>query len=304
MGLPRSLRGWVAKVRRSAHDAAAQLMQRPGVLYVTVGEKRRGGTRTATPSLIAYVEKKRDVRRKERIPSRIAVDGVTVATDIVELETYPRALGVRAGDLIFAADGDFGTASLAINHNGRGYVVTCAHVVANLASGLVFQSSVQEPSTLKKFALGKVPYVSPIRAATPTDEDIAFVETGNLRVDELGILFEPLPIRRIGNFSEAPDATYWYNSNGNRITCAHQEPVVANVPVRIDVDGASFLYKNFYALEVQSGIVAGGHSGAVVCRGDGADIVACGILFGAAPPNYAYVFPLNPTYTRNLGRLP
>jgi hypothetical protein len=60
------------------------------------------------------------------------------------------------------------------------------------------------------------------------------------------------------------------------------------------VDGIWYPYTGFWSLHVIHGAVTAGHSGSVVCRGEGSNIVACGILFAGAPPDYAYVFPLQP----------
>jgi hypothetical protein len=51
-------------------------------------------------------------------------------------------------------------------------------------------------------------------------------------------------------------------------------------------------------LRVTAGQVQHGHSGAVICRGEGNAISACGILFGGVLPGTAYAFQLQPTFKK------
>jgi hypothetical protein len=269
-------RAWMRRSRDSSGKPGQAMRELPGVIGVTLGEKRIAGQRTGKRAMVVYVDRKRQVGADDLVPRTVTLRGPKgpqiVPTDIVELGGTPRLLsGVRAGDLIRCTDGDFGTSSLAFTKNGTGYVATCAHVVANVVTGVVFQSALQDPATLNLLQLGGVPYISSIRPSRTATEDFALVQTNNLTVDV-------------------------------RMTMGH--PEVTASTVHMLADGAWFPYADFVFLRMLSGTVAGGHSGSLVCRGSGGGIVACGVLFGGAPPNYAYVFPIVPMFDRVFANLP
>ncbi len=301
-------RAWMKRTREEASREARAIRDLPGVVSVTIGEKRTGDQRTGKRALVVYVDRKRQVGGSSLIPPFVTIEGKRgpqrLPTDVVELGGTSRALGVRGGDLILCTDGEFGTGSLAFMKNGVGYVGTCAHVVQNVVTGAIFQSALQDPATLARFQLGGVPYHSSIRPSPPVTEDFAVVQTNNLAIDAYCVLGHDLPVSAFGHFTDDLEATYWYVSNGVQMTLGHPEVTAAGVPVQMLVDGAWFPYADFVFLQMLTGSVVGGHSGSLVCRGDGDDIVACGILFGGAPPNFAYVFPLVPMFNRVFAELP
>jgi hypothetical protein len=291
-------------LRRTASSVADELAKYRNVSFVTIGAKRIKGRRTPKRAFVVYVSKKGDVSRPDRIPSsailnRGKLKGTRLPTDVVELPSVPQAFGIRSGDIVFAGDGDFGTNCLGFVKDGAGYIVTNAHVIGDVRQRRVFGTpEIQEPATHKHFPLGAVEYISPFTPGATTNEDIAIVRAGNIAVDHLCILNEQFPIKRFGDFAQDVTAQYWYNTNGARVTCRDPEPVPVGHSVPILVDGLWYPYTGFWALEVSAGVPAKGHSGSIVCRGSGTSIEACGILFGGAPPNYAYVLPLQPTLSR------
>lgn len=294
----------VAALRRQGRQLAKAIADYPNVAGLTIGIKRVGGQPTGEIALMAYVTRKGDMSRADTIPKTIAIDrraGLPrrLRTDVTELLGPPRALAARAGDVIWSGDGDLGTTCLTFVKNGRGYIATNAHVVSNVALGRFFEPNVMRPAGhASPLTLGRMAYLSRFRPGADTREDLAIIETTREMVVHLGIVGEPFPIARIDSFDTDLDATYWYSANGMRVTCHWPEPTLDGVPTPMLVDGIWYPYARFWMLQVGSGMVAPGHSGAVICRGSGNDISACGILFGGVLPNIAYAFQLQPTFRR------
>jgi hypothetical protein len=302
----------VDQIREEHRDAAEAIAARPNVVFVTLGEKRTKGHRTGRQALIAYVRQKLDVSKADQVPKRQTIRKAgsrraSLPTDVVPLLGEPRLLsGVQAGDLILSGDQQrWGTSCLSFTKNGNGYVATNAHVLANMAAHTIPAANpgIQDPATHQLYSTGPVQYCSPFPLGQPTDEDFAVVSTGNLPVDYLAVQNLPDRITGFGRFADNLNAPYWYDSNGLVFPCANPEPHLAP-PTPMVIDGATFLYQNFWSLTVTQGSPEHGHSGSIVCRGGGQNIEACGILFGGAGPNYAYVFELEPIFNKVLATLP
>jgi len=300
---PDSLGRRVTDLRRATRTAAARLARKANVIGLTIGEKRTGGQPTGELSLVAYVSRKGEVAESEVLPQAVDIDadGQTgqLATDVCELVGLPRALTARAGDTIWSGDGDFGTGCLTFIKNGKGYVATNAHVVANIAQGRFFLPNVMRPAgSAAPLKLGRMTYMSPFGPGLNAREDFAILETGQGQVQHLGMVGEPSPIAEIASFASNLGARYWYNVNGMRVVLGQPQPSPVGITTPMLIDGVWYPYANFWMLPVLAGQVEHGHSGAVICRGSGNAISACGILFGGVLPNIAYGFQLQPTFRR------
>lgn len=289
----RRLSGWAA----ATEAAAAQLAGHANVLYVSVGEKRVRGEETGRIALIAYVTEKIASPGPERIPDTVVIrmpDGgqVEFATDVVQLPSPPRTLGLRSGHVILAGDGDFGTCGYTFRRGPAAYALTNSHVVSNLVTGnLPGEPAVQDPASLQGFRIGKTIYASAVQPGVATEEDLAIIRADLVEVDVGQISGELHPIARVSGFAQSGASQFWYKINGGKILCGRPEPVVGNAI--INVDGGRFLYRKFWHLRVLQGAIAPGHSGALICTGNGQNIAACGLLFGGAVPNYAYAFSMD-----------
>ncbi|WP_423066418.1 hypothetical protein [Devosia sp. CN2-171] len=273
------------------------------MVSVTIGEKLTAGQPTGELSLVAHVTRKGDVEAGDMVPAtiEIAMDSGNshLRTDVCELLGLPRALAARAGDTIWSADGDFGTTCLTFVKNGNGYVATNAHVVANIAQGRFFLPNVMRPAgSVSPLTLGDIAYMSPFGPGRTAREDLAIIQTTQGNVQHLGMVGQAAPIARIDSFTSHLGAPYWYNVNGMRVTLRSPQPSPVGLPTPMLIDGIWYPYGGFWMLNVTAGQVEHGHSGAVICRGEGNDISACGILFGGVLPNIAYAFPLQPTFRR------
>lgn len=304
-------KAWLLSARRNGHDIAQQLSGHPNVAYITVGGKRKNGEWTGLPAFIAYVRSKGSVQRKHHIPDTVLLHSQngkqqTIATDVVELPSDPQVFGARGGDIMYAADGDFGTACLTFVKNNRGYVATCAHVVGNVIQRTIKGSpGIQEPSTGKIYQLLAAEYISQFPPGGPTSEDLAIIGTGTLPIDPMSILGETSPITGFAPIQSNIGGKYWYSTNNSRIECIQPQPTPLNYQVSMKVDGAWYPYSNFWSFWVNSGMPAPGHSGSVLCfTNSNNQTFACGIVFGGAPPKYAYVFALQPALNSAIARLP
>ena len=284
------------------------MLSRPNVVYITVGDRRVEGRRTGELSLVAYVTRKGGATGEDLIPLAFDVqmpDGstLTLPTDVVELPATPQALGMRAGHVIRAADGDIGMCGLTFSKDNRSYIATNAHVVANLRLGFPGEPAVQDPATMHFKQIGRRIYISD-PANLPMEEDLAIVEARFVEVDRHAVVGESRPIAGFSNFVGTSNSRFWYTVNGVKILCSDPQPTVADIPVPILVDGATFPYANFWRLQVDQGMVAPGHSGSLICTGTGRSIVACGMLFGGEPPSYVYAFPIDDVMRRIAAHLP
>ncbi len=77
----------IEEIRPIKKDAERDLLKRPGIVGVDIGYKVTKGRKTEDLSIIVYVEEKKDVPTKERIPKEIG----GVKTDIVQRRFKPNA---------------------------------------------------------------------------------------------------------------------------------------------------------------------------------------------------------------------
>lgn len=294
----------ISGIAKAGRKAARDLASLPNVSFVTAGIKYTAGQPTNELALIAYVTSKHDVPAASAIPPVVQLASQPIATDVVELRGPPQTLAARAGDIIWAGDNDMGTTGFTFIKANRGYVATNAHVVANVRQGLIFPPHVMRPAGHSTpLVLGGVRYLSRFAPGQNVTEDLAFVETAATDIVHMGLVGAPAGIARVDSFLANLGAEYWYIANGMQVRCQRPEPQVGP-PVPILADGVWFPYAGFWKLDVSAGMVAPGHSGAVICRGSGNSISACGILFGGVLPNAAYAFQLQPSFGRAYNALP
>lgn len=278
------------------------------VSHLTIGEKRVGDEPSGQLALIAYVTRKHDVDPNQMLPSEVKVrlpSGKirSLPVDVIELPSHPRALGMRSGHIIRAGDGELGICGLTFIRDGSQYAATNAHVVANMKTQRFYgEPAVFDPGRSQYRPIGRTVYISAFPADTPTIEDLAIIRVDHVQVEALGLVGEMAPISGFASFLDLSAAEFWYNINGSRISLDAPQRAVGT-GIGLLVDGELFRYTDFWALRVTQGIIAPGHSGSLVCTGTGKNIRACGMLFGGAPPTYAYVFPIESVWDRILNRL-
>jgi hypothetical protein len=285
-----------------ARAAAREIAKKPNVLYVTLGEKRRKGVRTGQLSLVAYVTKKSRIHGNGRIPRHFNLAThkdrpYSIKTDVVEVHNIPCAFGARSGHLLRAFDGDIGVCGLSFVKNTRGYLITNAHVVCDVAHGDTvgnIDPGLLDRETNTFFDVGPVIYATPIHPGMITTTDFAVIRSDNITVDHFMILDIPQPIKSLGPIVQTPNVGYWYTVNGTSFSCSFPEPIVTTAT--IIVDGVPVPYAKFWKLQMVQGAAMKGHSGALLCRNQGGDITACGLIFGGIEPNYVYAFDMRPIF--------
>jgi hypothetical protein len=287
---------------------AQELASTLGVAYATIGEKRIAGIRARRRAIVVYVRKKEEVPAGRTIPSSYTVSlggrSSKLLTDVIELPDVPRAFGLRSGHLLRARDGDHGVCGLTLTLNQRRYMLTNAHVVADIARQWVSgPPEALEPGSLRYLPVGPVRYVSPMPPKLAVNEDLAIVEVSELAIDAMGIVDIKYPIARFGSFEEAPAGRYWYVVNGSVYDCAFPEPLLQGSIVSVLVDGRAMPYTGFWKLQIMSGGSAPGQSGALICRGSGRKIEACGMVFGGVQPHFVYAFSMGAINARVAERI-
>ncbi len=75
------------EIRRIKNEAEAELLKLPGVVGVDVGYKYVGGKKTDVLAIRVYVKEKKDVPKKEEIPSVIK----GVKTDVIQRRFVPHS---------------------------------------------------------------------------------------------------------------------------------------------------------------------------------------------------------------------
>lgn len=286
-------------IRRTVKAALPDLMTKPNVLYVTVGEKRKKGQRKKGPAIVVYVQKKKkDVARPDRIPKTVAgsSDGERLKTDVVEIGGMPTAFGARSGHVLRSFDGDIGVCGLSFVKNGVGYILTNAHVACNMLSGTYGQADLLDRQQNLFVRAGPVAYWTPMLQTRPVIDDVAVIRADGWIVDAFRTLDSEVPISAFGDIGSSVNADYWYNVNGTIFRCTHAEWALGGANIR--VDGAVYYYRQFWQLQMVQGTAMHGHSGAVLCRQDGNRILACGLIFGGVEPNYIFALPIGPLYRR------
>jgi hypothetical protein len=146
-----------ALVQKAARQYLRQLLARPGVTMVRSGYKKVGGVVTPTPAVVIGVRRKRPIAEMapgELLPSRLEINGGSVATDVIEAtfkaleepgritHVRPAPGGVSIGHVSITA----GTLSCVVKRNGKPVILSNNHVLA--ASGAAeIGSAIVQPGT-------------------------------------------------------------------------------------------------------------------------------------------------------------
>lgn len=293
----------VAGLRRQLRQSAAKLAERPEVTHVTLGEKITGGAGTGLRSLKVHLRHKRDVARADRIPAAVTLKGggrgaIDIPTDVIEAESSLDLLGARSGGNLQAFDFEHGTVTLAFTKGANAYVLTNAHVAANLAIGKT------GPMRFRQAAgpwvpLGTVIQLSPMVAGKPLLADLAVIKAqspelvDNLLIGPNGVTLTRHDVMR----PHVPE--HWFYAPGLNV-CGMAEPFLTDVTVR--ADGVDFVFRGVWQLPVKQGLALGGISGALLCRTHQGLAVGCGQVFGGIgaggqlPNGAVWVFPFKPLY--------
>lgn len=285
-------------IRRAGLARFDALMAKPNVRYMTVGYKAKDGKRSSEKALKFYVGRKRDVPLGDALPERLgglSLDGgsgVSVPTDVVELAGVPRAFGLRSGHIIRSL-GRKGVGAISYTRNGAKFLLTNAHVVVDVPrGGVAGPVDVLNRVDGQFYRFGTVVNASPLRPNRVTTHDVAVISVDpRFEVDDFMILDMDNDIDSIEGIGTLAAHEYWYRVEGRRFACMFPERVVG--PMLIDVDGVEVPYAEFWQLQMTQGVARPGHSGALLCRTDGADVVACGLVFGGDENNLVYAFPFN-----------
>lgn len=286
---------------RAPQREAKAICAKRNVVFVTFGYKIVRGRRTRQRSLKAYVLRKtNELSRNDRIPKTITA-GVKrkrrIKTDVVLLSRAPRLFGARSGHKLRAWDNDKGTCALSFRKNGRNYLLTNAHVVADLSQGGVAGVvELRDRQTGEYVLVGEVIYGTPIVSGFPVDDDAAAIDANAIKIDAMKTLDSEADIVGFDNFNPNYPDKYFYNVEGRIIECVAPEPVLT--PVQIAVDGLVVDYVRFWSLSIVNGAIAPGHSGALVYRNGSNGLIGCGLLFGGAVPNIAFAFPIRRSFQR------
>ena len=110
-------------------------------------------------------------------------------------------------------------------------------------------------------------------------------------MDQFLILDSSNDIDRIDGIDTFSNYRYWYVVNGRTFSCARPERVVGVATIL--VDGMALSYAEFWQFTMIEGAATRGHSGALLCRSFGAEVIACGLIFGGIEPNLVFAFPFN-----------
>lgn len=281
-------------VVRTIDQHYQDLLRRHGAAYIGVAKKTIKGERQPATSVTFYVMEKGDDVAAERIPpylDLVYADGRAdgrVATDVVEIGQTPRALAVQGGHVIWSSDGEAGTVGLVLWVDGRGMLLTNAHVATDpgLPAG---QVRVWEPGQT-------VPRTGFVRVIDDLSgplirSDAALIElpAGSVAPGR----FQGVDLALIGydeiRFND-PRRFYYVAEN---LLHELQWKGRVTAPAPIQIDGQLKLCKDFDQLQSLVGVVRPGHSGAVVFCRSNAGLIAVGLLFGGVPAiNEPWVFPI------------
>lgn len=292
-------------IRRTLLRNFRKLTSHPNISHFTIGEKRKGGSRTSEKSIIAYVSRKVRALAEDRcLPDSItcyrkngSLAG-TVNTDVVELKGSGTAFGIRSGHIIRGFDGDLGVTAVSYrNASNQERLLTNAHVVVDVANGTSSLPSFLNRVDGQFYQLGNIAAVSNLVANQQTTHDVAVIAVPDAyEIDHFMVQDIQNDIDEISGISTMSSHDYWFVVNGRTFRCAFPERVVGAVPIL--VDGVIIPYAECWKLQMTQGASAPGQSGALLCRTSGTDIIACGLIFGGFEPNFILAFPFNKMWNK------
>lgn len=141
-------------LRRARREAAPSLGARANVVGTALGQKRTDGELREDDCLIVIVEKKVAKSRLsavEHIPERIHVNGHSIETDVIELESF--RLEYRPAPFATSDNKKKGTVAAFARDEYDEFALTCAHCVRGL------DGSPYTPSEVKFWERSKKEYV-------------------------------------------------------------------------------------------------------------------------------------------------
>lgn len=285
-------------IRRTALANYASLVARPNVAYLTVGYKVRAGLPTREKSLRFHVHKKEARLGEEAVPSNLQIFARNarhigdISTDVEEVG-YASAFGLRSGHILRAFDNDSGVCGITYIKNGKRFLLTNAHVVVDVrAGGTSGPVSILNRVDQRYYQVGTVKKSSRLVPGVVTTSDLAVVEVHQSYViDQFMILDSANDIDRIDGIDTLSNYQYWYVVNGRKFSCARPERIVGVASIL--VDGTALSYAEFWQFTMTEGAATRGHSGALLCRSSGEEVIACGLIFGGIEPNRVFAFPFN-----------
>ncbi|OYW46813.1 MAG: hypothetical protein B7Z08_12405 [Sphingomonadales bacterium 32-68-7] len=292
------LDGLRSAVRRAADELAA----RPGVTHVTLGEKIREGTGTGQRSLKVHVLEKHVFAPGDRIAPVLRLVGPggrtgEILTDVIAVAAPPALFATRSGDTIEAFDPNRGIVTLALTKEAKSYVLTNAHVAANLAlGGATGPMRYWDPATRRWLHLGDVIRLSPMAKGKPITADLAVVRVESAVVDHHAIGPQGARLDRV-DVMRAEVLSHWFWTHRKNL-CGKAERLPNDVTVK--ADGVSLRYRGVWQVPVIDGQALPGISGALLCRTFGNLTVGCGQVFGGIEPGQhfangaVWVFPFKP----------
>lgn len=293
-------------IRRSVIAKSDDLDRLPNLSHVTLGEKVRKGVPTGERAVVAYVSKKKErLEEDEKFPSSFSCQKVNgdfvgdIQTDVQEIAGEIRAFGLRSGHVIRGFDGDHGVSALAYeNEMGQKRLMTNAHVVVDVENnGATGLPSFKNRVDNNYYQLGKLQAVSKLRAGMTTTHDVAVIEVPSAYdLDEFMIQDQTNDIDRIAGISTLSNHNYWFVVGGEKFECGFPERVVKKLPVK--VDGVIVHYAECWQFRMTRGRAKPGQSGALICRNAGAEIIACGMVFGGIEPSHIFAFPFNKMWNK------
>lgn len=294
-----------ASFRKAARTSARLLKKLPNVIYICIGEKITRGQRAGELSLIVRVtHKDAGLPSSSQVPPHMQVRYGSkihiLPTDVIELDGNPLLFssepGVRSGHTVRSFDGHNGTCGLSFVKGTVGYIITNAHVAANIVTNVDGPLRIRDRISGTYTVLGPIKYRSRIALNKIVREDMAIARADHTVVNHFRILDTEEDIRGFLPISLDPRENYFYNINGSLHRCTNAREVLTGVDVA--ADGAIFTYNYFWEFTMTQGGAAPGHSGALLCRRSSGDIYACGIIFGGQSSGVVYAFPIMEAFNR------
>ncbi|MBW9090508.1 hypothetical protein JNB91_22080 [Rhizobium wenxiniae] len=293
---PNQLTVW--DIRRSALSQFDDLIIKQNVSHITIGHKHTDGICTHEKSLIFYVRDKQDVAPNETIPKTIeakAKDDSPIGDILTDVQQAGEAepFGWRSGHMMRGSDDDIGVCAVSFSVRGQKYLVTNAHVVVDAANGGIGgPPAIFNRTDGKFYQLGAILKATTLTRGAVATSDLAIIEVPqNHVVDSFMILDTQNDIDAIEGIGTFAQSQYWYMVNGVRHHCSMPERIVGTMGIM--VDGVLINYSEFWQLKMNPPTSGKGHSGALLCRSQGDEIIACGLVFGGIPQTHVFAFPFN-----------
>jgi hypothetical protein len=272
----------VKTVRRTLRVNRARLLALPNVYGLMIGQKTAGHQRCGELAIRVLVSAKGRVPKSHAVPRRLRAIGAGryplrwyIKTDVEEIGSPLRALGVRGGDRIECRRR--GTAGLAYRTPGGNTVLlTNAHVVAR-PDRWAIGDDVIVTTPGADVVCGTVHRMTRIRTDRDNRCDAALVKL-DVAADLLTVGTQGMRVGHYGTLPSGSERRFFYISGGTRVTCTHPQRVESPVSIEYE-NGATASFTDFVLLEVTSGTPVESHSGSLLMQEHDDEFNACGLLF-------------------------